>query len=110
MNRDKLPLTLIAFLRGELIGSAALKIREMETHPQYEYWLGSVYIEAQHRGKGYGTELVQAAMKEAARFEIQELYLYTRGNKSFYSNLGWKEIEKTNFRGRLAIIMKYLLQ
>lgn len=109
MNQDRLPLALIAFFEGEPVGTAALKIREMETHPHFEHWLGSVYVQESHRKRGFGTKLIQAIISEAARFGIEELYLYTRGSEIFYSKLGWKEIEKPFFRGRRVTIMKYLL-
>ena len=110
MNRDRLPLALVSFLEEEPIGSAVLKIREMETHPQYKYWLGSVFLLEEHRGQGFGTELVKAASEMATRFGVQTLYLYTRGNEPFYSRLGWQEIEKPIFRGRQVTIMKLNLK
>jgi N-acetylglutamate synthase-like GNAT family acetyltransferase len=109
MNQDRLPLTLVTFFDEVPIGTAALKIREMETHLHFEHWLGSVYVQKSHRKRGFGTKLVQAIISEAARFGIEEMYLYTRGSEIFYSKLGWKEIEKTFFRGRRVTIMKYLL-
>lgn len=110
MNRTTLPLALISFLEEEPIGSAVLKIREMETHPQYEYWLGSVFLLEEYRGRGLGTELVKAATEEAARFGVKTLYLYTRGSELFYSRLGWQEIEKPIFRGHQVTIMKLNLK
>jgi predicted N-acetyltransferase YhbS len=106
MNRDKPPLTLVAFNDKDPVGTAALKIREMETHPQYRYWLGSVYVTGNQRGLGIGSALVEAVIREAERLKIPELYLYTRVSESLYSRLGWKEIERTFFRGRIVTIMK----
>ncbi len=59
MNRDRLPLISIAFQGVEPVGSASLKIREMETHPQYAHWLGSVYVRHIFRNQGIGSRLVE---------------------------------------------------
>lgn len=106
MNRNKPSLTLVAFKREEPVGTAALKIQEMETHPQYQHWLGSVYVKENWRGKGVGSALVKAVILEADGLGIQELYLYTRGNEGFYAQLGWKELVRSYYRGRYVTIMK----
>jgi N-acetylglutamate synthase-like GNAT family acetyltransferase len=106
MNRDKLPLTLVAFIEKEPVGTAALKIQEMKTHPQYQYWLGSVYVKENCRRQGIGSALVKTVIEEAKAFGIEELYLYTRGMENFYTQLGWNEIERPYYRGRNVTIMK----
>jgi predicted N-acetyltransferase YhbS len=106
MNRDRLPLTIVAFINDELVGSATLKIREMETHPHFEHWLGSVYVQEKSRGLGIGSELVKAGEEEAKRFNIQELYLYTRDKEPFYARLGWVPIERPFYHGREVVIMR----
>lgn len=105
LNREKIPLVLV-LLRDDLpIASASLKIREMETHPQYLHWLGSVYVLPEYRSQGIGTELVQYAASEARRLGVQDLYLYTRHRERFYARLGWKPIERPIYDGRPAVIM-----
>jgi N-acetylglutamate synthase-like GNAT family acetyltransferase len=106
MNSDKPPLTLVAFKDDEPVGTAALRIQEMNTHPQYQHWLGSVYVKEDWRGRGIGSVLVEAVIKEAKQFKIQDLYLYTRGKESFYVRFGWKAIECPIYRGRTVTIMK----
>ena len=106
MHRDKAPLTLIAFKGEEPVGTAALKIQEMETHPQYQYWMGSVYVKENWRRMGIGSALVEAVIAKAEAFGIEVLYLYTRGRENFYTQLGWKEIERSYYHGRNVTIMK----
>lgn len=109
MNRNKPPLTLVALRGEEPVGTAALKVQEMETHPQYQYWLGSVYVRENDRGLGVGSTLVEAVIAEAEHLNIQELYLYTRGKEDFYTKFGWMNIEKSTYRGRSVTIMKRLI-
>ena len=63
MKRDKTPLTLVAFKDEKPVGIAALKIREMEIHPQYQHWLGSVYVKENWRKMGIGSTLVKAVIR-----------------------------------------------
>lgn len=108
MNRDRPPLALVAFHEGVAVGSATLKIQEMETHPQFLYWLGTVYVRPEARRRGIGSTIVAAATAEAARLGLEELYLYTRHSERFYARLGWMVVERTLYHGREAVIMKRL--
>jgi N-acetylglutamate synthase-like GNAT family acetyltransferase len=106
MNRDSLPITLIATFEGKLVGSASIKIREMETHPQFEYWLGAVFVDEAFRGQGFGSEIVQYTVKEAKRLGVEQLYLYTRSHEDFYTHLGWYPFERPQYHGRQVVIMQ----
>jgi len=109
MNRDSLPIALVGFLDGKLVTSASIKIREMETHPQYKYWLGAVYVDVAHRGQGIGSQVVQHTALEAKRLGVSQLYLYTRSHENFYTYLGWQPIERPRYHGREVVIMKFTL-
>jgi predicted N-acetyltransferase YhbS len=106
MNRDEVPLALVAFRGTKPAGSASLIVREMETHPHYLHWLASVYIHHTCRNQGLGSQLVQRAASEAKRLGVQELYLYTRSHERFYARLGWGVIERPHYHGREVAIMK----
>ena len=111
LHRDQIPLALVLLRDDSPIASASLKIQEMETHPQYLHWLGSVYVLPEMRHQGIGSKLVQSSVAEARRLGIKKLYLYTRHREVFYARLGWKPIERTNYRGRPAVIMlRHLLE
>jgi GNAT superfamily N-acetyltransferase len=106
MNRDHPPITILGFLQNELVGTAAIKIQEMETHPQYKYWLGSVYVREEYRGRGIASELIKAVIEKASQLSIDKLYLYTRGKVPLYTKFCWKTIEETNYRGKVTYIME----
>ena len=111
LNRDKLPMALVALRENEPLGTVSLKLREVEIRPQYEHWLGALYVHEPHRGKGIGSLLIEAATKEANRLGISELYLYTRNweNERLYAKLGWTVVERLGYQGRSAVIMKRIL-
>ena len=108
LNRDRLPMALVALRHGEPVGTASLRVREVEIRPEYEHWLGTVYVHELYRGKGVGSLLIESAAEEAGRLGIDELYLYTRRTRTegLYARLGWVSVERPSYRGRPAVTMK----
>ena len=110
LNRDQPPMALIGFTNDQVVASASLKIRELEQLPQYEHWLGSVYVRPEKRGLGFGKQITQAAIQQAHNIGIAELYLYTNLNlQDFYAELGWQSIQKIQRNGRSVTIMRHQL-
>ena len=110
LNRDRLPLTLVTFEEEQPVASATLKIREMDTYPQYPYWLGSVYVLPEHRGRGIGSHLAEHAAAIAQRLGVRELCLYTPDREKLYARLGWVTMERTVYRGEAVVIMRRTLE
>lgn len=106
LNRDQIPLAIVLMRDSQPVASASLKIREMQTHPQFLHWLGGVYVHPDYRQQGIGSILVEHAAEEAKRLAVKNLYLYTRSHERFYRRLGWQVIERPVYEGRLAIVMK----
>ena len=106
MNRDQLPLTLVAFLNDNPVATASLKLEEMDTHPQYLHWLGGVYTLPEYRHRGIGSQVLEYAASEAKRLGVRELYLYTRHLESLYARFGWAVIERPVYQGRPVAIMR----
>lgn len=106
VNRDKLPLALVAFLDAQPIGTASLKIREMTTHIHLPYWLGAVYVVAQFRNRGIGTQLISRATDVARDLGVETLYLHTPDKAGLYLRLGWEEIERAVYYDHEVVIMK----
>jgi len=106
LNRDQPPITFLSFYDQEPVGTAALKIREMKTHPQFEYWLGSVYVREDYRRQGIASELIKTVIHKSSTLGIDRLYLYTRRKESLYAKLGWKIIETPKYRGKVVSIME----
>ena len=110
LNRDFPPLCLVAFHRQKPVATAALKVREMETHPQFEHWLGNVYVLTDYRRQGIATLLIRRLLRQAKQIGIRNLYLYTRGQEELYEKLGWQTIEQLIYHGRQAKIMQQTLR
>ncbi len=109
VNKDKLPLTLVAFEAGEPVGTVSLKVFDMETRKDLPYWLTSLYVVKPWRRRRIGSSLVDAAEKKAGELGIGELFLFTTDvvlPGSFYLKLGWITKEKTKYHSYSVIIME----
>ncbi len=106
LHRDRIPLAVLAYAGEQLVATTSLKIQEIETHKQYDFWLGGVFVIAAERGKGYGKAVVQHCTQLAAELGTSALYLYTNSQESFYVQLGWQTIERPNYRGKTVAIMR----
>ena len=104
-HRDQIPLTVVAFEGEQPVGLASLVFHDMDTRKDLSPWLAGVYVSPAFRGRGYGAALVTAIEEQAAQLGIETLYLYTNSAQGLYARLGWKEIEREEYRGREVVIM-----
>lgn len=90
MNRDKLPIAWVAHASGQLLGTAALRVHDLDGCEDLTPWLGGVFVGSQFRRRGIGATLC-ATVEDAARSRgIQTLYLFTLDKQVWYSHLGWR--------------------
>ena len=107
VNRDKAPLLVLAKSKGELIGAVELKIREMDIYPDYEHWIGGVYVKDQERGNGVATKLVQEVVMQARRLGVEKLYIQTEKlDGGIYSKEGFSLIEQVLYKGHYVSVMQ----
>jgi GNAT superfamily N-acetyltransferase len=89
MNRDKLPIAWVAHANGQLLGTAALRVHDLEGRQDLTPWLGGVFVSSQFRRRGIGVALCATVEHEARSRGIQTLYLFTLDKQAWYSRLGW---------------------
>jgi GNAT superfamily N-acetyltransferase len=94
---------LVAELAGELIGSGYARIEESKIylkHPKHAY-LGFMYVEPEHRGKGVNQKIIESLKAWAAARNVTECRLQV-----YYDNLpAIKAYEKIGF-SKLMIKMR----
>ena len=93
LNRDRLPLTLVALRGEECIGTASLRERDLDDGPSVTPWLSSVFVAPSERGQGIGSQLVAAAEGRARALGFDRLYLHTPDRVSLYVRLGWTNLD-----------------
>lgn len=109
VNKEKIPLTLVAFDAGEPVGTVSLKMFDMETRSDLSHWLTSLYVAKPWRRRRIGSRLVETAEQKAVELEIGKLFLFTTDVAlpgSFYPKLGWIVKEKTMYHSYPVIIME----
>ena len=106
MNRDALPLALVAHAGATLLGSASLRPHDMDNRPHLTPWLGGVYVEQNHRRQRIGATLAQAVEDKAKALGCRVLYLFTFDKEAYYRTLGWDTLEPTEYRGHSVIVMQ----
>lgn len=110
LNRDELPIAWVAHANGQVLGTAALRVHDLEDRDDLTPWLGGVLVGPQFRRRGIG-ETVCAAVEEQARSRgIETLYLFTLNLQAWYSRQGWKPLAPCVWRGRPGMIMDKDLQ
>src|SRR4026208_528556 len=66
MNRDQLPIAWVAHANGQLLGTAALRVHDLEGREDLTPWLGGVFVGSHFRRRGIGEALCITA-ENAAR-------------------------------------------
>lgn len=93
LNRDFLPLTLVAFRDTLPVGSASLVKCDLDSHRHLEPWLASLFVATTYRNLGIGRRLIQEIEAIVASQGYQQLYLYTWTRTEYYRKLGWTVID-----------------
>ncbi|MCF6435167.1 GNAT family N-acetyltransferase [Pseudoalteromonas sp. MMG022] len=111
LNRDCMPLIVVAVEGEEMIGVAQLKYREMSIYPEREHWLGGVFVAPHWRGKKVAKALVDKVEQVATSFGIAELYLQTQAlGGGLYKRVGWHCLERVTYSGvDVQVMSKRLL-
>lgn len=111
LNRNKIPLLILAMENGEIMGTAQLKYYEMDIYPEKKHWLGGIFVPPEYRGKKTGNGLVQKASHIARSLDIRVLHLQTeKMDGGLYTKLGWEPVEKAYYRDRNVLVMKRILK
>jgi GNAT superfamily N-acetyltransferase len=89
MSRNKLPIAWVAHANGELLGTAALRVGDLDGREDLTPWLGGVFVTSPFRRQGLGAALCATVEDEARSRGIQTLYLFTLDKQAWYLRLGW---------------------
>ncbi|MGH1366828.1 MAG: GNAT family N-acetyltransferase [Calditrichia bacterium] len=107
LNTDCMPLIVVAVVDGEIAGAAQLKYHEMDMFPDYEHWLGGVYVADGYRGKGMAEKIILRILEKARDFKVETIYLQTENlTGGLYARMGWEAIEQVHSKGSDVVVMK----
>jgi len=106
LNRDLLPIAWVAHADGQPLGTAALRVHDLESRPDLTPWLGGVYVAPPYRRQGIGAALCAAVEQKAQALGYGELFLFTLDKQAWYAALGWKAPEPIVWRGHPGVVMR----
>ncbi len=105
MNVDRVPIAFVALDEDDcIVGTASLIFDDLEGDPRNP-WLASVYVPPEHRKKGIASALVRKVEDAARRIGYDRLYLFTSTAPSLYEGLGWRTLERRDYRGEHIQVM-----
>jgi N-acetylglutamate synthase-like GNAT family acetyltransferase len=105
LNRDRIPLTMLALIERQPVGTASIFLHDMDTRMDLSPWLAAVYVLPQFRGQGIGSQLVRTIEGVATRLQLERLYLFTPDREDFYARLDWSVLETAEYRQHSNVIM-----
>lgn len=105
LNRDKLPIAWIAHADRKLLGSAALRVHDLDEREDLSPWLGGVIVGPDFRRRGIGAALCLTVEDAARSRGIKKLYLFTHDKQTWYLRLGWTLLEPCVWHGLAMDIM-----
>lgn len=106
MNRDELPIALVAFSGSQVMGIASLRVHDLEGREDLTPWLGGVYVAPYFRRQGVGTALVGTVEEMARELGFEQIHLFTLDREAWYASLGWRTLEPVEWRGHPGVIMR----
>lgn len=107
-NRADIPLAFVVHSKGQLVAAADLKFRENANYPEYEHWLGGVYVDSAHRGQGIAYVLIEYAKRHARKLAIPTLYLQCEShNIALYQKAGFVCLHQAKHHNMDTTIMSW---
>lgn len=89
MQRSGLPLTFIALLDGQPVGTVGLWRCDLMSRQDLTPWLAALYIAEPQRSQGLGVQLQQFVVDYSRQAGFADLYLYATF-AGYYERHGWR--------------------
>lgn len=105
--KRKIPKTYVAVEKDRILGTASVVKYDLPDRLELTPWLAAVFVDNKYRNLKVGSELVSFVVNEAKKMKIKRFYLWTANKMDFYSKLGWKFYDVTEFLNKKITIMVY---
>jgi GNAT superfamily N-acetyltransferase len=106
LHRDRLPLGLVAFEQGEVVGCIVLREKALDREPAHSPGLGGLHVAERHRGRGIGSALVKAGMDAARALGYEVVYTGTGTAGGILERLGWEPMESLTYHGYPVVLYR----
>lgn len=92
MIKNQLPLTFIALLDNELVGTVGLWRSDLMSRQDLYPWLSALFVKENYRGRKIGQELQYFLVNYCREAGFNELFLYS-DISDYYEKTDWKYLE-----------------
>ena len=106
LNKSRVPLALVAFEEDRPLGVISLLEESISTRDHLTPWLGGLYVREDARRHGIGRQLIEAAVGEARKLGVEQLFIGIRKAEDYYLKLGWALVERMDYYGEDITIMR----
>ncbi|MFD0771284.1 GNAT family N-acetyltransferase [Bacillus sp. CGMCC 1.60114] len=107
---DEFPITFIANVDGQCVGTVSIFENDWKEKPQYKPWLASLYVEPSYRSQKIGFYLIKDLLKHMKKIGYSKVFLKTENASAYYEKRGWERIETVlDEQGENVDIFKYVL-
>lgn len=93
MQRDRLPLGIVALRDGAALGTCALTAGSGGLVTERSPWIGGLMVDPQVRGQGIAGLLLERARQEARRLGYRRLYALTADAVQLFEWEGWVQTD-----------------
>ncbi|AOR23833.1 GNAT family N-acetyltransferase [Clostridium taeniosporum] len=91
-KKNTLPLTFIALLDNELVGTISLWRTDLISRQDLYPWLSALYVKEEYRNQNIGKKLQNFVLNYCKNNGFSNLFLYTTLD-NYYEKTGWKYFE-----------------
>lgn len=96
--------------KSEVVASIAIcDFDDLEEYRQFKPWIAAFIVREDLRGSGIGSCVLKLAESKAISYGINEIYLWTEGEKNFYGKRDYLLIDQLLKPGRSIDLMKKAL-
>jgi GNAT superfamily N-acetyltransferase len=102
----RLPVGLVAFRDGELVGLCALKDDVLPPVPSLGPWAGAGLVAPGFRGQGIGASLLRATVDLARSLGFAHIYCATATSHTLMAREGWDAVQSVELHGTPVVIYR----
>ena len=91
----------LAIKEDQVIGAIALcDFDDLEEFRHLKPWIAAFIVDPNLRGSGLGSEILELMEEKVLSFGIENIYLWSENQDSFYVNRGYKSIDRLEKLGK----------
>ncbi len=109
LQRDQLPIALVALEKNEVVGTATLGGPSIEGFDHLQPWLNGLWVDRRCRRRGIGRTLIEAVEDLGRKLGHAEIYAGTDEALEAFDAWGWETMDKATHKGASVVVLRRVL-